>query len=1006
MPFLKTIPLFLCLLAAGISHAQLPDFHVQLLNESNGIQTSDIREIARDKHGYLWLLSQKMVQRFNGQSVQRFRFSEVLIDIAADSAGNVWVSTLTTIKKFRNEYAGFEEVVTNSRGAKNFGKLLVAADSTVWMIASDGLYRYAASKNMFEYFSLPALNHRYFARRILAASGPTLFFSYNDSLISFNTVTGRITAMGYKNIRTIIPLNDHLVWVSGGDLSTQEVDLQAGTLTPLQQTQFPASVEAHILLVKNAFPLSAQEYFVSTNQGCFRYSRITKNFTRTILFHTGNPLADDNNYFSSYLDAEKTLWMIQEEGIVFFNPFRHSIGWLRSYPAAGKNWNNDIRAIAEDRPGNLWLATVKGLTNLDVKNGRVASYLPGSGRETVNSPSIRGLVFDGQKLVMGTTAGGIWLFDPFTKRFSRPSYTTGKEGDSLRKMVNKDFINRIVTRKNGDHLVLAGNAVYTIQKQTYRVASALFDGAAYNTIGALEDSDGSLWFYSNKGIVHTDANFNFPSADTSYKATDVVWCMVLQKDNLLWAGSTGLEEVWMEKGQIKKRRILPQLADQRIFLLFRDKAGNTWIGAENGLYRYLSQEQRLEWFNVTDQVQNKLFHPGAFYASSNGYVYLGGFNGLNYLIPEKIASDPVALKVIIEKVRINGTDSLYYMDPATALRLPAQQHAIEITFAAPYFKNTQAIQYRYKLKGLDTNWINSGRNNSVRFSALPAGYYTFRVEASLDNKNWYGAAQDYSFHIAPPFWATWWFRLLIIALIVFIARAWMQLRIRMVKRKARIREQISELEVKALRAQMNPHFIFNAMNSIQHFTLQNDTDNANKYISMFSKLLRLVLHHTQHSKISLHNEIELQHLYLALEGLRMGPDFSYRITVEEDIDTEAIMIPGMIIQPFIENAIVHGLAGKKGHRELVIAFSMPSDFYLVCEIRDNGIGREEARRMKKASHELLHHESKGIRLVKERLDLLSQDPEYRTKVDIIDLKEDSGKPCGTRVVLEIPAKYL
>jgi ligand-binding sensor domain-containing protein len=1005
LTFLKTIPFVLCLLVACQGYSQLPDFHVQLLNESNGIQTTDIREITRDKFGYLWLLSQKMVQRFNGQSVQQFRFAEDLVDIAADPAGNVWISTLTTIKKFRNDGAGFEDVAINSQGTKYFGKLLVTTDSTVWMIANDGLYRYATSKRVFEHFPLASLNGGHFARRMLAASGPVLFFSCNDSLISFNTVTGNTTAIGCKNIRSIIPLNAHQVWASGINLRTQEVDFHTGRLTPLLQTQFPASVAAGFVLIKNVFPLSEQEYFVSTNQGCFRYSRITRNFNRTVLFHAGNPLADDNNYFSTYLDAEKTFWMIQEEGIIFFNPFRYSIGWLRSYPAAGKNWNNDIRAITEDRLGNLWLATVKGLTNLDIKSGQVASYLPVSGPNTFNSPSIRGLVFDGQKLIVGPTAGGIWLFDPVTKQFSRPLYPGGKKGDSLRKTVSADFINRIVTRKNGDHLVLAQYGIYIIDKQTYQVGPVLFTGTHYNTLGAVEDNDGSLWFYSGKGIVHTDAAFHFSSVDTFHKTADPVRCMVLQKDNLLWAGSLGLHEVWMEKGRIMKRRVLPQLAEQRIYLLFRDAAGNTWIGAENGLYRYLWQEQRLEWFNVTDQVQNKLFHPGAFYHASNGYVYLGGFNGLNYLMPEKMMSAPVVLKVMIEKVRINGADSLYYMDQAP-LRLPAQQHTVEISFAAPYFKNTHAIQYRYRLKGLDTGWVNTGRNNSVRFSGLPAGYYSFRVQASLDNKNWYGAAQDLSFQVFPPFWATWWFRLLLVVLIIFIVYAWMQLRVRTVRRKARVKQQISELEVKALRAQMNPHFIFNAMNSIQHFTLQNDTDNANKYISKFSKLLRLVLHHTQDSKISLEDEIELLHLYLALEGLRMGADFSYQVTVDDEIDAEATRIPGMIIQPFVENAIVHGLAGKKGSRELVIAFTMPSDFYLVCEIRDNGIGMEKAQRMKKDSHELLQHKSRGIHLVKERLDLLSHDPEYRTKVDIADLKKDTGEPCGTKVMLEIPVKYL
>lgn len=212
-----------------------------------------------------------------------------------------------------------------------------------------------------------------------------------------------------------------------------------------------------------------------------------------------------------------------------------------------------------------------------------------------------------------------------------------------------------------------------------------------------------------------------------------------------------------------------------------------------------------------------------------------------------------------------------------------------------------------------------------------------------------------------------------------------------------LNKDLATWQIAALRAQMNPHFIFNAMNSIQQFTLKNDSDNANLYISKFSSLLRKVLYTSQQNFISLEEEVEQLGLYLEIEKLRMGNDFNFEITVDEEIEADALQIPGMLVQPFVENAIKHGLPLRQGEKRLTINFSMPDEYHLQAVVTDNGIGRHNANELKK-QQTLLKHESKGIELVKHRLQLLQQDKQHDAELVIEDLPDDSG----TTVILIIP----
>lgn len=217
----------------------------------------------------------------------------------------------------------------------------------------------------------------------------------------------------------------------------------------------------------------------------------------------------------------------------------------------------------------------------------------------------------------------------------------------------------------------------------------------------------------------------------------------------------------------------------------------------------------------------------------------------------------------------------------------------------------------------------------------------------------------------------------------------------------RLNKDLATSQLTALRSQMNPHFLFNAMNSIQQFTLTGDTENANLYISKFSTLLRRVLNSSKQNFITLQDEVEQLRLYLDIEQLRMGKDFTYNVIVDDEIEADGCKIPGMLIQPFAENSLKHGLSLKQGEKKLTIEFTLHSDTEILVTVTDNGIGRAKAAAIKEEQIKFLPHESKGIELIKDRLQLLT----LAGKSDLLhieDLTDAEGNPMGTRVQLLLP----
>jgi hypothetical protein len=222
------------------------------------------------------------------------------------------------------------------------------------------------------------------------------------------------------------------------------------------------------------------------------------------------------------------------------------------------------------------------------------------------------------------------------------------------------------------------------------------------------------------------------------------------------------------------------------------------------------------------------------------------------------------------------------------------------------------------------------------------------------------------------------------------------------KTKAELQQQATDLEMQALRAQMNPHFIFNSLNSINRFILQNNKSQASEYLTKFSKLVRLILQNSQAALITLESEMEALEIYLELEALRFEYHFTYQISIPKDMDIEILKVPPLIIQPYAENAIWHGLMHKEQKGKLTIEV-LQEDQCILFKITDDGIGRKQAKKL--SSKSATTHKSLGLKITAARIAMMQTDNGSESSVTINDLSQPDGSAAGTEVVITLPVLY-
>lgn len=421
-----------------------------------------------------------------------------------------------------------------------------------------------------------------------------------------------------------------------------------------------------------------------------------------------------------------------------------------------------------------------------------------------------------------------------------------------------------------------------------------------------------------------------------------------------------------------------------------------YIGTVKGIAVYdMSKWKVTTQFTSSDGLPSNIIN--AIYVDNDSTIYIGTPEGLTKFKEHDISQQSIC-NLVVENVVVSNQS---LKSDSNNFSIKYNDNVV-FNFLAISFRSANKITYYYKLSELNTNYL-STTQRSINYQSLQAGTYTFELYAV----NKFGVrSKTYTctFTVTPPFYKTWWFYLLELGLLTAIIWAIVYTRYR---RKQKVYKQVSDFKVQlanmeqqALQSQMNPHFIFNSLNSIQQFVLKNDELSTNKYLASFSRLMRKTLDNSAQKTITLDNEIEYLNEYLQLELLRFNNSFTYKIVADNNIDIDFIQIPSMLLQPFIENAIRHGIRHKQagvGHIE--IQFKQVENI-LICSVIDNGIGRAASAELKLL--EPLKHNSKAMNITAKRIELLNTELQEPIELEIIDLKDSNGNALGTQVNIKIP----
>ncbi|MFN6083364.1 MAG: sensor histidine kinase [Fluviicola sp.] len=396
------------------------------------------------------------------------------------------------------------------------------------------------------------------------------------------------------------------------------------------------------------------------------------------------------------------------------------------------------------------------------------------------------------------------------------------------------------------------------------------------------------------------------------------------------------------------------------------------------------------------------------FGTAEGLVRID-INGFQIVSPVRPKLSITELQINYEAISEEESESLLRKN-TTALNLPYSKNTISILLDALYLEETKSIRYHYLLEGLNSTWTPLSSSNSIQLTNLPPGEYKLKIQA-VTLGGIYSDTVDLPIIIRSPFWQTWWFILSCLILLFLSIRYYFRMSLRRVKEKAEKEKLINEsrlitLEQQSLNASMNRHFIFNALNSIQYFIMTQDKLSATRYLSSFAKLIRKNLDSATETNnmVFLNEELERLELYLSLESIRFKDKFNYEIRTN-DIEIEHVKVPAMLLQPFVENAIIHGiLPNEEKIGEILVEIRIVGE-QLEIIVDDNGIGIDESKTKKSGIEG--DHISRGMEITSHRIELirtiLKKDYEL---IGPFQMENNDRSIKGTRVLIKIPYENL
>lgn len=467
-------------------------------------------------------------------------------------------------------------------------------------------------------------------------------------------------------------------------------------------------------------------------------------------------------------------------------------------------------------------------------------------------------------------------------------------------------------------------------------------------------------------------------------------------DSKIWVTTERDGILLMEGTKILKRYQSPQGFLSRAYNdISIDGRGNKWIASDKGLF-CLGADEKVHVYNSHDGLPTDMITR----VLVNGNdMFLRSPKGLCVADLSLLKPNLAAPKLYIDSILYNGSRTF-------ESRFGHKRGNFTFFVSGLSYFNPLGVKYRYRVEGLDTAW-QTNSTGEIILGNMDHGLYRIEIYA-LSANNIRSNTVSYTFTVDTPFWMTWWFFLLeVIAVcgLVYLLVRWRTTEVKKKEvEKTAVNKMIAEHQMSALRAQMNPHFLFNAISSIQRYILKKDQQEAYDYLAKFSKLIRIVLDNSEQKVLMLGQELDMIRLYVEMEQMRFNSSFDFRISKEAHINEYETPIPAIILQPYVENAIWHGLMNLEKDKKGVLTLSVSTvKDLLKIVIEDNGVGRDKTRGYKKNDA----HKPLGMRVTQERLNVINKIQEYGTaRVEIVDLKDESGNALGTRVEIYLPVSRM
>ncbi|MEM1320962.1 MAG: histidine kinase [Bacteroidota bacterium] len=1052
----KILWICLCLLLlSAAASAQLKFEQAVRYTEEDGLANNGVRDIVQGPDGFIWLGTANGLCRFDGSRFKTYRHnpsdSSTIIDnrilcLTVDDH-HLWIGTHAGLSRMdlkKETFVNYHFQETGKRPALNYNTVqqirAIGKDKEgeIWVgTRVYGVAHYLPEQDDFRMYQTKASEVIPFFPNPARTNNILSIEAHhdNDSIIWAGTTRGLLKInkhlhtlrwlhfeeqkLGDKpnGFRRIYHHDDGRIYAgSWGDNTLKVFDPVTETIKLLPIKDGPWLSIAKTSIDK-IYRKSKKEIWITSFNGLLSYHTEKEE----VNFWKKRDVHEMELYGLNYIDDQNRAWLVGADGLFLFDPVQQQFAPYRYENPAMPGWEyarllipnaeEPQKVIVANNTGEYLYCFDKSTGELEIIPFFVKHF--GAG-ETINLFDID---LDAQGRWWVSCERGLFIYDVQRRELQKAAIKIPTDF-GLTQMLFWDSKSQLwLAGTNGAVLCYdAKSGRSRIFKEEIQVGGPRLYTNTFRNF--YEDSQHKIWFSRVEGYsIYDPEQDHFLHAYYPRDSGRVV-------RNVYGFAEDQYGRIWMnaENGQIgyinvdepeegvtfldlKKRHRFG--VTQRVVA---DKKGTVWCFANDLLIKVNTADLTSTAYLYEYGIDRPGF--STFDLLPTGELALAGRNQLWLAKPEELQPNQEIPRPYISDIEVLGQD--YSTDTATYrlrhLDLKANENFFTLEFSALGFTLGNKNEFRYRLLGFNEEWIDAGSRRFASYTNMSGGDYTFQLQAANNEGVWNPELAELSIFVATPWWATWWARLLalwFIAVVAFAAYRYKTAQIRKEEQlKADFEVQLAEVEMTALRAQMNPHFLFNCLNSIESFIIRNETKKASEYLSGFARLIRLILQNSRSKLVNLKDELEALELYMQMESLRFKDKFQYDIRIDKSIDIHAIDIPPMLMQPYIENAIWHGLMYKKDKHDGKVILSIRQSNgaagpKLHCSIEDNGVGRTWAQEIKNSRPDR-GKKSVGMRITKDRINMINKLYQADTSVKIIDLKNAAGEACGTRIELEIP----